>query len=1390
MFSLRGRMKDHLGIDVGTTFITVFSQKNNRIVIRKRHKGKTASMLKKLFAETETETGVAFTGKSAKEFSHLLGKNFVSETAAIDLHLKNCSPFIKGEGYIIDIGATSLTRYTVKNNEVTDISSNSLCAAGTGLFLEEQAERLGMELEDAGELQIEDPPSIASRCTVFAKSDLIHHQQEGRTKEEMWAGMCKALAVSAANTLFKGGEIKGEIVLIGGVSQNKEVVKWFKKLFPLAFWVVPGSSEAFVAKGASFSATGQVSRIDIDNFIPPAKNEKMPPLTLTKSNYPEFTEPSIDKERNEIRIHSDISSVDEVIMGMDIGSTSTKIAILSTKGIPLLDIYRKTEGDPVNASKKVFKALFSTINPSKTKIVAFGTTGSGRKLVGEVFGADSIVNEITAHGRGAVSFFSDVETVFEIGGQDAKYIRIKNGLVNDVNMNYVCAAGTGSFVEEQARKLEIPVQNAGMVTEGIEPPVTSDRCTVFMEQDIRALLKQGYMKEEVLASVLYSVTKNYLNRVVGNRKINREKIFFQGATARNKGLVAAFENLLDVEVVVSPFCHVMGCIGAALIAYDEITLDEHRGSSLHTSIVKRQPSLFIGPGSVDLEVVSRTDTCKLCNNFCRINFISSNSGTETSWGYMCGREPGISARKEMDEFRLFRERRSNFFKTEKTGNVQKKVGIPMALANHTYLPLWREMFTLLGIGTEISPPVTSTRIKEISSKYSSSDFCFPLKVSIGHTAELAERDLPLFFPSMIAAEQSVKTAISFFCPYVESAPSVIISTLKKSGVDISSKYMDPVIDLRLTPEKNGEYIYESIKKNFPLKKKEVVKAFFTAYKNFSKSVKFYTEKGESYLKEMTDSGKPVFILVGRPYNLYDKGINLGIPETVASMGWPVIPMDMLELDTSNFDKTNYWNLFWNYGQKIIATIKRAAEHNLLFPIYLTNFSCGPDSFVLSYAEEEMKGKPMLILELDEHDSDGGYRTRIEAYIDVVKSYLKNHPVSDGVKIPDIYSPMRKVDKGKVWMPPMHRAGTPLFAAALRGYGYDAAPLPFETRQEFNLGKRYTRGQECLPMTLTLGAIINQARLDPSKKHILFMPTSEGPCRFGQYNLLERIAFHNAGITNIDLMSPSSINSYQGLEEPLRRYLMHTMMSSDILLKLLTKTRPYEKQTGDADTVFNDSLKLLEKTLEKKEDPKPAIKDITRKFNSIPKYDEKKPLVGIVGEIYARCNDYANGNIIEVIEKHGGEVWLSPMHEWILYTAWLQKYMVKQKAFSLFETGESLLKNIYLFRTENTYYKAAHSVLHDRHEPPVENVLEEGMKYLPPEFSGEGILTIGRTIIFAKEGASMVINIAPFGCMHGMITDSIFQEIKEIHKMPILSQFYDGDIDINDRVADMLSMMKK
>jgi len=597
----------------------------------------------------------------------------------------------------------------------------------------------------------------------------------------------------------------------------------------------------------------------------------------------------------------------------------------------------------------------------------------------------------------------------------------------------------------------------------------------------------------------------------------------------------------------------------------------------------------------------------------------------------------------------------------------------------------------------------------------------------------------------------------------------------------------------MTSKKNAQNIYDSLKDVLDIKKKDVIAAFSEAYTFYwEKQVEIAT-RGEEIIEE--NGEKPVFVIIGRPYNIHDKGVNLGIPETIASMGYDVIPIDMLELDTKKLEDGNYFNLFWNYGQKIIAAVKRIRETKNLFPIYLSNFNCGPDSFILSYSEEEMKGKPLLILELDEHDSDGGYQTRIEAFMDVVKSYMKKGRDNKVRKeiMPDVYTADQKADlAGTIWLPPMHFTGSRVMAAAFRGHGYDARNLEFEDEETLLVGKKLLRGGECLPMTLTLGAIVKQLEKEgmKDKKHVLFMPGAEGPCRFGQYNLLERQVFHNEGYDNIDLLSPTSLNSYQGIDEELRRYLMHSMITADILLKLVTKVRPYEKVKGDANTVYEESILEMEKLLSKKGDPKKLLKTITDRFASIPRFHGNKPLVGIVGEIYVRCNSFSNGNLIDVIEENGGEAWLAPMHEWVLYTAHMQSYLTKQLGGSLFESGESLVKNLYLFKLEHDYYKAVSKLLKDRVEPEIKNVVEEGIKYLPKDFVGEAVLTVGRAIMFAKQGASMIINAAPFGCMPGTITSSIFLEVKDQYNIPILSQFYDGDLDINDKVAALLQTIGK
>lgn len=1387
-------MTSSLGIDIGTTFITTFDSLNNKID-RIRHKGRLIQSLQQLFEGLNSNTSCSFTGKSGKDISTHLQGIYIEEAVSLSylLSSSNNDWFQDKKGQIVDIGASSLTLYTINQNRVIDIRENTLCAAGTGLFLEEQAERLNIHLESQAELSIQEPPLIASRCTVFAKSDLIHHQQEGRSKTQMWSGLCRSLVISAVNTLFRGEEPHGKIIICGGVSLNKEVIRWFKQLYKEAEWLTPFGSHALIAAGASLNGGKSINR-DLLKSIPHSKPiNRMPPLLLQKSVFPTMNEPSIDDQENEIRFHQHLHHFNQFLIGIDIGSTSTKLALLDSKTLePVIDIYRKTEGDPVEATRKLFTSLYKIAGDHELKINAFATTGSGRKLVGQIFGADTIVNEITAHGKGAAFFFPQVQTIFEIGGQDAKFINLRNGYISDVNMNYVCAAGTGSFVEEQARKLGFKIHEVGEITQAVAPPVTSDRCTVFMEQDLRMLLKNGFTKEEAMASVLYSVIKNYLNRVVGNRPINKDKIMFQGATARNKGLVAAIENLLQVQVIVSPFCHLMGAIGAALIANENM---KKNFSGQNHSI---NQSRFIKKDAQTIQVTSRTQICKLCSNFCRINYISRKSPSsvenEFSWGYQCGRDPQEHKRREIPQYRLFKEREKIFYSQEaKTITAPQKGTITLihTLSNYTFHPLWVRFFSKLGYQVNFTHS-TDSKIKKYSSRIASADFCFPAKVALGHMLKALEYPHHhfIFTPYMIADKNILPTAHSFFCPYVESSPSVLRSTLSRNRIPLPN-FLSPVIDFRQSLKEIALNLYNDLSSSLSINKNEVMDAFQDSYSYWQEITQKIEEKGSQLLREKINTREPVFLLLGRPYNLHDRGLNLGIPEKIASMGYTVIPLDMLELDVPQLAQTNYHNIFWKYGQRIIAAIHLARQYDNLFPIFFSNFNCGPDSFLLTYTEEENNGKPMLILELDEHDSDGGYLTRIQAFIDVVQSYIKQKAVLPGNSIPNIYTVSRKPNlNGTIWVPPLHQTLYRMFAAAIRGFGYNSRTLELEDREALELGKKYLRGGECLPMTLTLGKFLDQIQKEKTPgHHILFMPTTEGPCRFGQYTLLNRIVFHRLQLKNVDILSPSSINSYQGLPEKLRRLLMHAVMASDIVFKMAAKTRPYERSKGDTNQLLEKCTQKVESILEKKENPIKSIKEFASLFSKIPIFNDKKPLVGLVGEIYVRANAFANGGLIDIIEENGAEAWLSPMHEWFLYVPYMERIIIKKFRESMLKKFASLAKNVYIFRLEHSYYKEAQQILHDRREPPIDDVVQAGAEYLPIEFDGESILTIGRAVLFAKQAADMVINIAPFGCMPGTLSSSILLEIKEKFNIPFLSMFYDGDLDINHKVAALLKTIK-
>jgi predicted CoA-substrate-specific enzyme activase len=1374
-----------IGIDIGMLFVKAVRLRDDGELLAtfyERHHGDPKKYLEKVLVALEVRDGDALclTGGNGSRFGDALSLPVADVTFC---QIEAVTSQVPDVEHIIDIGGGSVTLIQLDGKgKFQGYETNSLCAAGTGSFLDEQAGRLGISYDEINDFAVvESPPNIATRCAVFAKSDLIHRQQEGCTRAEMWSGLCRGMTKTMLGTLLCGRPLQGKTVVIGGVALNREVLRWLVDAYPDLI-TIPENPHLMAALGAA--SFGDVPSktpslpIELDEQGEGAIDRFPWPLSMEKSQYPSFSteEAYIDDEENEVRVTA-WPSGGEVrgYMGIDIGSTSTKLVVIDDDRNVLIDIYRKTGGDPIDATKKLFSALnlFLIDRGTKLSILGAGTTGSGRKLVGSVIGADAVINEISAHVAGAVETDASIDTIFEIGGQDSKYMHLVDRHIRDANMNYVCAAGTGSFVEEQANKLGYRVSEAGPAVMGLSPPRATDRCTVFMEQDMAKLIQAGATPKEAFAAVMVAVAKNYLNKVVGNRYRSRDRIFFQGATARNPALVAAFERLLDVPIVVSPYCHVMGSFGVALLTRE---LMKESG---------KQESSFRGLDLEKRSISLRKEPCELCRNECKITYAEIEGVDEApSWGYMCGRDPEEEKVRVSPHARLLRKRQQLWREAGRGVSVPDDapvVGIPQALTTYSYFPLWHRFFNRLGYRVELSG-MTTPEIRQLSTTMSAAEFCFPAKIVIGHLAHLALKDGVdfLFLPQMLSEAPREHVTASRFCPYSQAAPIFSRSAMKLNAIN-SDRLLAPLIDMRDGEAEISKTLANVLSKPLRCSVKQIQAAWRDALRVQRRFEARSAEIGMKAVEDARRKNEKLLVVVGRPYNLYDEGINLGLPKKLADYGRTVVPMDLLDLDLKKLGE-KYRNSYWGYGQKILTSLEQIATDDLLDAVYFTNFICGPDSFLLTYAEEIMQNRPFLALELDEHGSDTGYMTRIEAFFDV----LRRPPVEVRKRSPFVPAP-DGIHHYKLWIPNMHPYTTGLFAAALRGAGFDAAQLPLETAETAEIGRSHTRGSECLPTALTIGSLLAVLKKHKGQgKHGFFMPTSQGPCRFGQYVSLHRQILDREGFTDVPIFSPTKLNGYQAVHDLLRQSLLRLMIGGDILLKAGCKIRPYEIDKGETDRRLDIECRRLEKLLEENGDFDSALRSAVENIASVPiDKREEKPLVGIVGEIYVRNNVFANEDVIRTVEQNGGEAWMVPIAEWLYYTSSPEYFLRNGDPFFSKKTFKRYMKWRFMLRWEKFLYNLASPLLDDRHEPPIDEITAAAKAIMPASIGGEAYLAIGRTIAFAKQNAALVVNCAPFGCMPGTVTTAVFRQLSVELGMPIVNVFYDGTGGQNRRLAVFL-----
>ena len=686
----------------------------------------------------------------------------------------------------------------------------------------------------------------------------------------------------------------------------------------------------------------------------------------------------------------------EAYLGIDIGSTSTKYALISDKAQILHKCYVPTRGKPIEVTQQLLRALQEEAG-ARVKLMAIATTGSGRNVVGDFLSSDLVIDEITAHARGAVRIDPEVDTIFEIGGQDSKYIMIENTHPFDFAMNKVCAAGTGSFLHELANKMNINIvgefQDIALASRA--PIHLAERCTVFMESDLGGYLQKGGERQDLIAGLCYAIVYNYLNRVVEKRRIGK-RVMFLGGPSLNKGIVAAFERVLNTEVLVPEHREVMGAFGAALSVME---LFKKEGMEYRRRDLDQLAAMNVN----FTESICHAD--KKCHNECKLKVY--NFGDRKSvWGGDCGRyETRAEGGREADYFEvrqaLFEQALSeagNLLTEAEADRRQKPViGIPLALHSLEWGVLWAHLFSELGFPVLMSPRTTN-KLAFLGVENVVSEVCFPVKVFHGHVRHLMDRAQYLFLPNVVNGPVPQQDEIGYFCPLVQSS-----QYMSRSALNIpDSRLIRPSLFLKEDPQNQIFAFEKAFPKGLRPKRDELERALSRAMSRQAEFKRRLIEAGKEILSSI-DPVEPVWIVTGRPYNLYDDRLNLQLGKQLAKLGIKAVPMDMVDSDSE--DMADFKHMFWGLGARIIRTAKMISRTPNWYGVHLTNFSCGADSFIEHFYRHLLADKPSLILELDEHSAVAGLLTRVEAYRNVVKN-LQEKRLSGKVD-PDRGDPLKE-----------------------------------------------------------------------------------------------------------------------------------------------------------------------------------------------------------------------------------------------------------------------------------------------------------------------------------------------------------------------------------------------
>lgn len=1370
-------MKDllNIGIDIGSTtvkLVVMDKEKNILYQAYERHFSDTKKTIITLFKDVlkkfdNNNFTIILTGSGAISLAKYLGVNFVQEVIACKNAIEE---YAKGVDVAIELGGEDAK--IIYFDQTIEQRMNGSCAGGTGAFLDQMAVLLNTTTEGLNELAKGGTTiyPIASRCGVFAKTDVQPLLNEGAKKEDVAVSIMQAVVNQTISGLACGKPIRGNVIFLGGPLNYLSVLKErFIKTLDLNEdeIITPDDARLFVCIGAILDKDKKMkyTRSEVEELLVKLKSFKevdsnnLEALFEDEDDYKKFIK---RHEKNRVKRKDLATYSGDVFIGIDAGSTTAKLVAIDYDGNLLYENYRSNKGTPVDTIKDMILDLYDKL-PEATIIRSAGSTGYGEMLIKTAFNLDISEIETMAHFEAANYFLHGVESIIDIGGQDMKYIKIKDGAVNSIMLNEACSSGCGSFIETLAKSLDIEVSEfVDLAVKSKAPIDLGSRCTVFMNSKIKQTQKEGRPLGDIFAGLSYSVIKNAITKVMKIRDISSlgKKIVVQGGTFLNDAVLRAFEKITGKEVVRPDIAGLMGAYGVALIALDNFK--KYEDQDICSSILSRDEIL-------NLRIKTTHTRCKGCENHCALTINMFNKKSFIS-GNRCERGSGNNGSNSYLP-NMYQWKYDRLFEYVPLEDAPLgEIGIPRALNMYENYPLWFTFLTKLGFKVVLSDHSNRRIYESGMESMPSESVCYPAKLVHGHIMNLLGKGVKtIFYPCLMFERQEFKNSDNCYnCPIVQSYSEAIklnVEELDKNNI----KFINPFLPIKEESLLKRLMEIDDFKEyNFTeAQLKDALHAGFEELNKFKEDVR---KQGEKFLEYVIDHDEKAIVLAGRPYHL-DKEVNHGIDTMINSLGLAVLTEDSI-CHLSNLDTKLRVVDQWAYHSRVYHAADVVSQFDNLELVNLNSFGCGLDAIITDQTEEILKANNRLYttIKIDEINNLGAVKIRIRSLIASMNKRKNDFKYEAYTYKKKIFKQEHK--KNTILFPDMSMNHWPMLEALMESEGYNAVYLRDSNDDTVETGLKYVNNDACYPAIIVIGQLIHALKsgnYDLDNTSVVITQTGGG-CRATNYIGLIRKALKDAGFGNTPVISLN----FSGLEKeqafklsvPLLNKLLQAIVYGDLLAKLLYATRPYEVVKGETDELFDKWMNRCCKLVRKGNlsEFKKNIKYIISDFSLVDVELTNKPKVGIVGEILIKYHTFGNDNLVKKLEEEGSEVFVPDLMGFVKYCAY--NGLINDK---LFKTG----------KMRAFIYKQALNIF-DMYEKPVRKHLK-GTRYRMPcdiyeladnvndilsvgNQTGEGWFLTAEMVELIKEGVSNVVCVQPFACLpNHVVGKAVIKRIRSKYK---------------------------